>query len=73
MHKLMEGECFDIQKVEAFLSFYTIMGEGQFCCFYHSHISFCKLHPLAKISSAKYTSAPFLGPRGPHGIPSLVS
>ena len=59
MHKLIEGECFDIQKVEAFLSFNTIMGEGQFCCDYPSHLTFCKLDPYvwANISSANYTCA----------------
>ena len=43
----MEGECFDIQKVEAFLSFYTIMGEGQFCQL-STH-----LHTIL-VSAAKY-------------------
>ena len=55
----MEGKCFDIQKVEAFLSYYTIIGEGQFCCDYPSHITFSQLDPYvcANISSANYTCA----------------
>ena len=64
MHKLMEREGFDIQKVEAFLSFYTTMGEGQFVAFTIYHFASCilmfgqKYGQLSKhlhtISAAKY-------------------